>query len=338
MSRISAIMVFLIYLLYFAHEMRSRSPPPAYSIHSHESDVEVGLPPTEELELPTRNPSVGPQTLPPRTIRFADENDDHKMGNKTEPRVTTDSSLHEPDDEENADGRGRGHSSNVGASASRPSSYQPLIHSRRPRSLSLNSSTGGISRDSSISGDRLHFTRGLTTLQMLRDNRADIEQPYSEMAAQPRYGGERAASIAMLILTSALMSMCAEFLVSTIDDITRNGSLSESVIGLIIIPIVGNISEYVTVVSVAAKSKLDLAIAVSVGSSIQIAICVTPLTVMAGWILQRDFALTFSFFEMAALVGTVLLVNLLVLNEASSNLRARGLKGALMCACYAIIA
>lgn len=329
-------MVFLVYLLYFAHEVRSRQPPPAHSIHSHEVDVEPRLPPPEELELPFRNQATSSQPLPSRTIRFADESDVSNVRNKAELR-TTDASLHEPDEQDTLD-RGRAHSGNYSASTFRPSSYQPLIHSRRPRSLSLNSSAGGLSQDSSTSGDRRHFTRGLTTLQMLRDNRADIEQPYDDMLPQPRYGGERAASIAMLILTSALMSMCAEFLVSTVDDITRNGSLSESVIGLIIIPIVGNISEYVTVVSVAAKSKLDLAIAVSVGSSIQIAICVTPLTVMAGWILQRDFALTFSFFEMAALVGTVLLVNLLVLNEASSNLRARGLKGALMCACYSIIA
>ncbi|KAK7427232.1 hypothetical protein QQZ08_006345 [Neonectria magnoliae] len=133
------------------------------------------------------------------------------------------------------------------------------------------------------------------------------------------------------------MSMCAEFLVSTIDDVTHQGGLSESVIGLIILPVVGNIAEYVTVVTVAARNKLDLAIAVAVGSAIQIALCVTPLTVLAGWALQRKLELTFNFFETTTLVGTVLLVILLVLNDGSTSPRTSGLKGALMCACYGII-
>jgi Ca2+:H+ antiporter len=141
----------------------------------------------------------------------------------------------------------------------------------------------------------------------------------------------------MLITTSIIMSICAEFLVSTIDDVTHEGGLSESLIGLIILPIVGNVSEFVTVVSVALRDKLDLAIAVSVGSAIQIALCVTPLTVIAGWALQKDLALSFNLFETAALVGSVLLANLLILTNGSSNARTSGLKGALMCVCYAII-
>lgn len=149
--------------------------------------------------------------------------------------------------------------------------------------------------------------------------------------------GEFVMAILVLIVASALMSVNAEFLVDTIDDVTHQGHLSESVIGLIILPIVGNIAEYVTVVSVALRDKLDLAISVAIGSSIQIALCVTPLTVGAGWILNRNLSLTFSFFEMAALVGTALLVGLLVSSNGDSKLRTCGLKGALMCACYVII-
>lgn len=156
---------------------------------------------------------------------------------------------------------------------------------------------------------------------------------------QPRHdaGVTRFVSVLVLIITSALMSLSAEFLVSTIDEVTHRGQLSESVIGLIILPIVGNMAEYITVVTVAVKEKLDLAIAVSVGSSIQIALCVTPLTVLAGWILDRDLVLTFNFFEMATLVGTVLLVNLIILSEGAAGPRSSALKGGLICGCYAII-
>ncbi len=152
------------------------------------------------------------------------------------------------------------------------------------------------------------------------------------------FSTDRTVSIVVLIVSSVFMSMCAQCLVEVIDEVSHQSRiLSESVIGLIILPIVGNMSEYFTVVTVAARDNLDLAIAVSVGSAIQIALCVTPLTVLVGWILDRDLELSFSFFEMSCLVGTTLMVSLLVLNDGSSALRTNGLKGALMCACYLII-
>jgi Ca2+:H+ antiporter len=147
----------------------------------------------------------------------------------------------------------------------------------------------------------------------------------------------RYVSVFVLILSSVLMSMNAEFLVSTIDDVTHNGQFSEMIIGLIILPIVGNMAEYITVVTVAVREKLDLAIAVSVGSSIQIALCVTPLTILAAWILDQDLGLSFTFFEMATLVGSVLLVNLIIMSEGGGGARANALRGGLMCGCYTIV-
>jgi Ca2+:H+ antiporter len=90
--------------------------------------------------------------------------------------------------------------------------------------------------------------------------------------------------------------------------------LSEPFIGLIILPIAGNVAEHITAMTVAAKNKMDLAIGVSVGSSIQIALFVTPLVVIVGWILDRDMTLYFSLFETVKLVATAFLVNFLILN------------------------
>ncbi|ERS98602.1 calcium/proton exchanger [Sporothrix schenckii ATCC 58251] len=230
----------------------------------------------------------------------------------------------------------------------------------------MSSSGGPGSGFTAISGPGL-MRSGITALQIMRDNqqqaqaqqasRVSLESSGSaaDRASLLRDGGapsyhhgdlhppaqrrrgEFIMAVIVLIVASALMSVNAQFLVDTIDDVTHQGHLSESVIGLIILPIVGNIAEYVTVVSVALRDKLDLAISVAIGSSIQIALCVTPLTVGAGWILNRNLSLTFTFFEMAALVGTALLVGLLVSSDGDRKLRTCGLKGALMCACYVII-
>ncbi|KAM0469049.1 hypothetical protein ACHAP7_010260 [Fusarium lateritium] len=178
--------------------------------------------------------------------------------------------------------------------------------------------------------------RRTTAIHLLREHRASMDQLVHHQQHDEHSETDWKASVAMLIITSTLMSMCGEFLVSTIDDITHEGNLSEPLIGLVILPIVGNVAEYVTVVAVAVRGNIDLAIAVAVGSAIQIALCISPLTVMAGWAMQRDLDLTFNTFEMVTLAGTVLLVNLLILNDGSSGLKTSGLKGALMCACYVI--
>lgn len=100
-------------------------------------------------------------------------------------------------------------------------------------------------------------------------------------------------------------------------------------VGLIIIPIAGNAAEQITAVSVAARNKIDLAIGVSVGSSIQIGLYITPLVVVIGWWMDREMTLHFSLFNTTALLMTVFLVNFLILRGKSHYL-----KGVLLCVCY----
>ena len=71
----------------------------------------------------------------------------------------------------------------------------------------------------------------------------------------------------------------------SIDALTATGNIGETFVGLILLPIVGNAAEHATAVTVACKDKMDLAIGVAVGSSMQIALLVLPLIVVLGWII-----------------------------------------------------
>ena len=85
------------------------------------------------------------------------------------------------------------------------------------------------------------------------------------------YEMSRTAAVVMLLISTGLVALCAEFLVDAIPAMTKdNPVISQAFIGLIILPIVGNAAEHVTAVTVATKNKMDLAIGVAVGSSIQI--------------------------------------------------------------------
>jgi Ca2+:H+ antiporter len=80
----------------------------------------------------------------------------------------------------------------------------------------------------------------------------------------------RTTAVLLLFFSTALVAVCANFMVDSIDSVTQNTALGETFVGLILLPIVGNAAEHVTAVTVASKNKMDLAIGVAVGSSIQI--------------------------------------------------------------------
>lgn len=79
-------------------------------------------------------------------------------------------------------------------------------------------------------------------------------------------------AIATLVISTVIIALCAEFMVDSISALTANGAVSEEFVGLILLPIVGNAAEHATAVTVACKDKMDLAIGVAVGSSMQVAL------------------------------------------------------------------
>ena len=121
--------------------------------------------------------------------------------------------------------------------------------------------------------------------------------------------------VALLTLagSTALVALCAEGMVSSIDAITEGGGISRTFVGLILLPIVGNAAEHATAVTVAIKDKMDLAIGVAIGSSMQVALLLIPLMVVLGWIIGKDdMNLAFDGFQVIILFVSILLVNYLI--------------------------
>lgn len=128
-----------------------------------------------------------------------------------------------------------------------------------------------------------------------------------------------AATIALVAVT-ILVAICADYLVGSIDSIVQTTGISKTFIGLVLIPIVGNAAEHVTAVVVAYKNKMDLAIGVAIGSSLQIALFVTPFLVILGWIMGIDMTLHFQTFETVAFFISGLVVTLLIQDGKSNYL------------------
>jgi Ca2+:H+ antiporter len=141
-----------------------------------------------------------------------------------------------------------------------------------------------------------------------------------------------AAAVALVVVT-ILVAICADYLVDSIDSLVQTTGMSKTFIGLVLIPIVGNAAEHVTAVVVAYKDKMDLAIGVAIGSSLQIALFVTPFLVILGWIMGIEMTLHFQTFETVAFFISGLVVTLLI-QDGKSNY----LEGGMCLGMYIILA
>ncbi|MGQ9598122.1 MAG: calcium/proton exchanger [Anaerolineae bacterium] len=139
------------------------------------------------------------------------------------------------------------------------------------------------------------------------------------------------AGIILLIATIAIVVM-SELLVGSIEHVVLEVGISEFFLGIIIVPLIGNIAEHLVAVQVAVKNKMELCLAVSVGSSLQIALFVAPLLVFISLAMGNPLTLVFNLFELIALMVAVLIAGLVSLDGESN-----WLEGAMLLGLYLIL-
>ncbi|ATY64147.1 sodium calcium [Cordyceps militaris] len=342
MSRASAILILVMYIAYFLHTLQS-------SHHIFSDDEEQDLPPPVTPPPLLRRPSP-PLTPGPRTLRFAD-------GAKTKPTsdlyarrifeigpasVDSDGGGGPEEQPPPPTPRGRSltgtHGPHSAYTVSSPLLLPPHMRLYQSRSRSAGSSRSRASSGMSSRRRPRSFARaGLA--RVLSNDRQREEMADDDDDDTSGRLGTILASATVLLVASLLLAVSARLLAGTLDAVTRRRGVSGAVIGLVLLPLAGNLSGFLTVVAVAARDNLDLAVAVSAGSAIQVALCVAPLTVLAGWALGRPVGLALDGLQMAVLLGAVSLVNLLVPGgaHAGDGRRATGLKGGILCVCFLVI-
>jgi len=174
----------------------------------------------------------------------------------------------------------------------------------------------------------------LALVHQLRDANArtyeDDEYQIAEQEA-PHWSVTK-AGLVLLFATAAIVWM-SELLVGTIEHVIVEIGITEFFLGIIIIPVIGNVAEHLVAVQVAAKNKMELSLAISVGSSLQIALFVAPLLVFISLLMGNPLTLVFNQFELIALAAAVLIAGLVSLDGESN-----WLEGAMLLAIYVVIA
>ena len=139
-------------------------------------------------------------------------------------------------------------------------------------------------------------------------------------------------AIILLVTATVLVSWMAEILVHSVEAAAEEVGLPHLFIGVILLPLFGNAAEHFTAVSVAAKDKMDLSFAISMGSSTQIAVFVAPLMVLISWILEVPLTFDFGMLETVSAFLAVLIVNII-----ASDGKSNWLEGAMLLGAYAVL-
>lgn len=125
-------------------------------------------------------------------------------------------------------------------------------------------------------------------------------------------------AIAGLSLVTIAVAACSEYLTGAIEQVSETTHINKSFLGLVLLPIAGNAAEHFTAVFLAMKNKMDASIAIAVGSSIQIAVFVLPVTVLVGWAIGMPLTLNFDPFAVIIMTLSVMLAYF-VTSDGKSN-------------------
>ena len=142
-----------------------------------------------------------------------------------------------------------------------------------------------------------------------------------------------ARAVMLLGVATVLIAFLSEFLVGSIEAARQSLGLTQTFVGVIVVALVGNAAEHTTAVWAALKNKMDLSLNIAVGSSLQIALFVTPMLVFASYAFSRPMDLEFSLPEIVAMA-----VAIWIAQQISGDGESNWLEGVQLLSVYVIMA
>ncbi len=156
-----------------------------------------------------------------------------------------------------------------------------------------------------------------------------------EAADGTHQGWSTGKSIGVLVGATVLIAIVAEWMVGSVTEAAASLGMSNIFVGIIVVAIVGNAAEHSTALMVARKNRMDLAMGVAIGSSIQIALFVAPVLVFTSYAFNpgHPLDLVFSPMEVIAVVLAVLVVE-----QVTADGETHWLEGVQLLSVYLILA
>jgi Ca2+:H+ antiporter len=139
--------------------------------------------------------------------------------------------------------------------------------------------------------------------------------------------------LGVLVAATVGVAYESELFVGVVETVTARFGLSALFTGVVLLPLLGGVAEYLTAVTMARKNMMDLSVSVALGSTLLVALLVVPLLVLLGPVLGHPLDLNFQIYELMAIATAVVVSNLVSLDG-----RSDWLEGVLLLAAYVILA
>lgn len=147
---------------------------------------------------------------------------------------------------------------------------------------------------------------------------------------EPEWG--KGKSLLILALATVAVAYVSENLVHTFKEVGETFGWTELFIGVVIVAIVGNAAEHASAIIMAYKNKMDIAVEIAVGSTLQVAMFVAPLLVLISLMFPVSMPLVFTLPELITMVTAALLM-IIISNDGETN----WFEGATLLAAYLIM-
>ena len=116
------------------------------------------------------------------------------------------------------------------------------------------------------------------------------------------------AAIGLLVVATICIAILSEIFVGTVEPMAESVGLSKTFVGIILVPIIGNAAEHSTAIIMAVKDKMNAAIEIALGSSLQIILFVIPVLVLLS-LFFTPMSIVFTPFELVAVAASVLIAD-----------------------------
>jgi len=194
-----------------------------------------------------------------------------------------------------------------------------------------------INRFSIVAALLLLLFYGLTLVFSMKTHKSiyqltELEETEEDEPETEKHQPKLWQPVGILLICTLVLVFVSDTLVASLQEAISTLGLSSLFTGVILIPIFGGAVEYITAATFAMKNKMDLAVAVAMGSSLQIAMFVAPVLVLAGQLMGQAMNLDFNAFEVLAVAIAVLITN-----SISTDGQSNWLEGALLLITYAVV-
>ncbi|MFC2172033.1 calcium/proton exchanger [Acidobacteriota bacterium] len=141
-------------------------------------------------------------------------------------------------------------------------------------------------------------------------------------------------SITVLLVSAGMVGLISEFLVGSVEHTAESLGMTEVFVGVIVVAIIGNAAEHSTAILAALKNRMDMSITISIGSSIQVALFVAPVLLIASYfIAPKPMDLVFTLPEVLAIALAVWITN-----QIAADGESNWLEGVQLLSVYIILA